>query len=244
MKKKIVTFAAGDLIFAQGAKTDWVYHLLGGRVSLWAENTKLMDLEPIHILGLEGCYNRHLLYSVTAMAESDARLLAYDADQIPDVLFANPQLGRQTLESLTQQLEFTQHLFAQGGSQDQPEVFFAGEIQAFGPGEAVIREDEETTELYRIISASEGLEVSKQGKVITVIRKPGEFFGEMAAVTKAPRTATITSLGETVLEVYPGNTVSRVIEDYPDVAMRIITDLSQRLAETNRLLTGKDTDPA
>ena len=237
MNKKMLNVAAGETIFTQGAETEWVYHLLEGRVSLWTDDRKLMELEPIHILGLEGCYNRRLVYGTSARAETPVRLQAYALEHVPDLLFSSPRLGRQTLESLTRQLEWTRALVSQDPASKQKNIFFAGEIQTFGPGDWVIREDEDSTEFYRIIAAAEGLEVSKQGKVLSVIREPGEFFGEMAAVTGSPRTASVLSLGNSILEVYPGDILDRVIEDYPDMARRIITSLSQRLAETNRLLT-------
>lgn len=239
MHGTIQLFSSGDRIFAQGAKADSVYYLLGGRIGLWLDQEKNMNLEPIHILGLESCFSKDQVYICSAVAETDARLIAYASDRIPELLFANSQLGLKTLESLAKQLGLSWRLFRQKERRPDSGVFFAGEIQTFGPGACVIREDEPSTEMYRIISTSEGLEVSKQGKALMVIREPGEFFGEMAAVTRTPRTATVTSLGESVLEVYPGDILGQVVEDYPEVARRIITSLSERLAETNRLLTGE-----
>lgn len=241
MQRKIVTHSAGESICIQGLKTDSVFHLLGGRVSLWNQKEKVLELEPIHILGLEGCYNRSLSYSYTVRAETDTRLIAYDASQIPEIFFQTPQLGRLTLESLVQQLESHRELVRKH-SQAEDRAFFAGDIQTFGPGEFVIKEDEETTAIYRIISTSKGLEVVKNRKVLALIQEPGEFFGEMAAVSKTPRTASVRSVGETVLEVYPEEILPQVLEDYPDMAMRIITGLSERLTAANRLLTKSGTE--
>ena len=235
MKRKIVTYPSGESVFIQGARTESVYHLLGGRVSLWDGKEKLMELEPIHILGLEGCYNPGLCYPYSVRAETEIRLIAYGHEQIPEIFFQTPQLGRISLESLAQQLERHRELLKKRCLAEEG-TFFAGDIQTFGPGEYVVKEDDDTSEMYRIISAPEGLEVSKKGKVLAVIAQPGEFFGEMAAVSKAPRTASVRSLGESVLEVYPGDILPRVLEDYPEMAMRIITALSERLAEANQQL--------
>lgn len=235
MKRKIVTYPSGETVFIQGARTEAVYHLLGGRVSLWDKKERLMELEPIHILGLEGCYNRTQCYPYSVRTETESRLIAYDHDQIPEIFFQNPQLGRLSLESLVQQLERHRALMKKQSPAEEG-TFFAGDIQIFGPGEYVLKEDEWSTHMYRIISTSEGLEVSKKGKILAVIEQPGEFFGEMAAVSKAPRTASVRSLGESVLEVYPGDILPRVLEDYPEMTMRIITALSERLTEADKLL--------
>lgn len=232
---KIITVESGQKILIEGKKADYVYCLLHGKTGIWKDNQKLMTINAQHILGVEGIYNSKGQYPYTIVAENSCRLAVYTGEQANDVFFSIPRLGELAFKSLSKQLNICWKKLAQSCNENIP--YFSGEIKTYEPDDIVISQGDESTEMYRIISTDNGLEVSQNNQVLTILTQPGEFFGEMASIMQEPRTATIRSLGSSVLEVYPAGAVKEVMTDYPDFALRMITTLSKRLAETSKKLS-------
>ena len=183
-------------------------------------------------MGLEGAYAPEGLHPCTARAEKRCRLVVFSLEQVPESLLSSSQMGERVVFSLARQLHQSwDRLSGQKSGQLQPS--FLGQVLAVEPGTVVIQEGEATDELYRIIATDQGLEVSSQGKVLSVLDQPGEFFGEMAAVLGEPRTASVRSLGRSTLEVYPSRLLFHILTDYPELSLRLIQGLSRRLQAAN-----------
>ena len=58
---------------------------------------------------------------------------------------------------------------------------------------------------------------------------PGDFFGEMALLDRAPRSASVTALSETVILALARNDFLSVLRRSPDLAMAVIQELTRRL---------------
>jgi CRP-like cAMP-binding protein len=58
----------------------------------------------------------------------------------------------------------------------------------------------------------------------------GDFFGEIALITKTPRTATVTTTSPARLLVIRGRDFDRVLGDAPSIAVKILRQLGGRLA--------------
>lgn len=234
---QIITIENGKDIFIEGTKANHVYCLLHGKISIWKNSQKLMTLSTQNILGFEGVHDPKGLYPYTAKAESPCRLAVYSGPEAQDIFFSVPRIGEMAFQSLSKQLNTCWWKLAQSCSENIP--YFSGEIVTYGPDDLVIRQGDNSTEMYRIVSADSGLEVSQNNQILSILTQPGEFFGEMASIMQEPRSATIRSLGDSVLEVYPAGAVKEVMTDYPDFALRMITTLSKRLAETSNRLSQK-----
>jgi CRP-like cAMP-binding protein len=231
-----ITVSSGQTIFAQNEPVQAVYHLLHGEVSLWQNGQPGGRLNAGHILGLDAAYAPGGLHPYTAQAENECRLAAFPLDHIPEALLAVPQMTERVLFSMARQVSYGWERSAHFG-QGQKERTFVGQVISVQRGDTVIREGERTDEMYRIIATDQGLEVSRQGAVLSILDQPGEFFGEMAAVLGQPRTATIRSLGRSTLEVYPAHLLPHMVSDYPELSWRLIHGLSQRLHTTNTAKT-------
>ena len=75
------------------------------------------------------------------------------------------------------------------------------------------------------------LAVIKGGKKIAELTEPGEYFGEMAAISGEQRTATIISQGRSTIKRFPGDKIDEIIEKYPDVSSHLFKTMTNRTTE-------------
>ena len=62
---------------------------------------------------------------------------------------------------------------------------------------------------------------------------PGDFLGEIALVTRAPRTATVTTSSPTRALVVTEQNFRRLLESSPSVQIKVLEALAERLAATS-----------
>jgi CPA2 family monovalent cation:H+ antiporter-2 len=99
------------------------------------------------------------------------------------------------------------------------------------PGERLIRTGEAATEIFFISSGK--CEVSVRGRRITL--GPGDFFGEMALLSGAPRSADVTAIDYCQLLTLDREDFDRFISRHPDLRERI-DDVAERRVEENRVM--------
>jgi CRP/FNR family transcriptional regulator len=76
------------------------------------------------------------------------------------------------------------------------------------------------------------------GRSITLAQfGPGDFFGELAMLDDELRSATIETLEETEAIAILGADMRRLLREHPDIAVKLIAALGQRLRDTNERLT-------
>jgi CRP/FNR family transcriptional regulator, cyclic AMP receptor protein len=93
-------------------------------------------------------------------------------------------------------------------------------------GATLIREGERGREF--IVVAEGTVSVSRGGKVIRELGA-GDFIGEIALVVDRPRTATVTATSPVRLLVVTDRAFSRLIEQVPSVAPKVMQSLGERL---------------
>ena len=79
------------------------------------------------------------------------------------------------------------------------------------------------------------LTVTKKGKKIGEIKQPGEYFGEMAAISGASRSVTVISKERSVVKRFPGEKLMEIIEKHPEVAKHLFQIIVSRLDHANRM---------
>jgi CRP-like cAMP-binding protein len=117
-------------------------------------------------------------------------------------------------------------------------------ILRFAPGEAVVRDGEESTALYLVISGEAAVEM-KHREIARV--KPGDVFGEIAFSTGSLRTATVRA-AETAIEVVEldEGSMRSLLEDQPELAGELAKKMAERQlqGEALRDQTGALVSPA
>ena len=101
----------------------------------------------------------------------------------------------------------------------------------FKAGTRIVSEGDTGTGFYLIISGS--TEVSRSGAKIAKLRA-GEFFGEMALLDGAPRSADVIALEDTKCLVLTLWVLKGIIAANPNVALGMLEELARRLREAEQ----------
>lgn len=97
----------------------------------------------------------------------------------------------------------------------------------------VICEGDRSDSLYLILSGKVKVFLSDdEGKEVTLnIQSEGEYFGELAILDEAPRSASVMTTEETKLAILSKSAFDRCMEEHPAMALTIMRGLARRLRE-------------
>jgi type IV pilus assembly protein PilB len=107
------------------------------------------------------------------------------------------------------------------------------DIERYENGDVIIREGNTDVDFFKLVQGA--LYVVKDGKKIAQIVQPGEYFGEMAAISGERRTASIISNGRSIIRRFPGEKLPELIEKYPEVARNLFELIVSRLNKSNEV---------
>jgi CRP/FNR family transcriptional regulator, cyclic AMP receptor protein len=102
------------------------------------------------------------------------------------------------------------------------------------PGKDLVREGEHGRHLYVVVEGS--VKVVRGGRKVATLG-PGDFFGELALVSGAPRTATVTTETDSTLMVLDPRRFEVVMTEEPQVAKAVMATLGDRLRLVERSIT-------
>jgi len=99
-------------------------------------------------------------------------------------------------------------------------------------GEEILAEGETGREMYIIEEGQVGIyrKVGDSERQVRVL-EAGDFFGEMGLLDDQPRAATVRALADTKLLLIDHTTFDQMLRNYPEVSIRIMRLLCQRLRE-------------
>ncbi|MEO5577410.1 MAG: cyclic nucleotide-binding domain-containing protein [Gaiellaceae bacterium] len=98
-------------------------------------------------------------------------------------------------------------------------------------GKTLIQEGDSGREFFVLIAGA--ADVTQGGKKIGRMMGPGDFFGEIALISKAPRTATITTTSPVRALVITDRAFRQLLEHSPSIQIAVLTALAERLAPTS-----------
>ncbi len=108
------------------------------------------------------------------------------------------------------------------------------DVEEYEDNDMIIREGNTDIDFFKLIRG--GLTVIKGGKKIAELTEPGEYFGEMAAISGEHRTASIVSQGRSTVKRFPGDKIDEIIEKYPDVSGHLFRTMTTRLLKSNQII--------
>lgn len=114
------------------------------------------------------------------------------------------------------------------------------EIHEFDDGEIIVREGDESREMFIIRMGSVDVLKHVAGHEVTLTTlERGNFFGEMSLLEGLPRSATVRARGKASLAVLrPGSLLVQLRRD-PTFAFELLQQMSRRVRELNDQLVFK-----
>jgi len=133
-------------------------------------------------------------------------------------------LERAMLNSHSARLKIDERLFKKFG-------------RVYEQGSTIFDEGDSGHEMFYILSGRVCLEKDAcQVKKLLTELGPGQYFGEMAALIDAPRTASARALEHSHLAVIDGGTFSNLVRESQEVAIFMLKEFSRRLKNANTAL--------
>lgn len=110
----------------------------------------------------------------------------------------------------------------------------ADQQETYGDGEVIVREGDDSREMYVIQSGAVAVTRNIDGTDVELARLGrGNFFGEMSLLESISRNATIRAVGETRLLVIKPGALLLKIRRNPTFALEMLQQMSQRIRRLN-----------
>lgn len=108
-------------------------------------------------------------------------------------------------------------------------VATALEPEVYAPGDRILRHGEVGEAMYFVHQGAVDV-IAPHGPVVATLHE-GDYFGELAVLLRAPRSATIRSRGYTEVFRLDRPVLDHIVENYPDFAERLHEQSARREAE-------------
>ena len=227
--KEIKELNGGEVILEEGEPNDCFFVILTGAVDLSQRSKSIRTLKEGDIFGLEAHFlNRPS--QVAARAASRSRIATYSHKVLNEILYGRPQMVERILVSLLEQLEQTTQVAQENAARGS---VASVNMRFLEDGEVLVREGDPGEEVYKLVSTEGGLRVSRDGEQSEMITRPNAIFGEMSGILKQRRSKSVTSVGRSVVQVYPREHLEELIEENPSFARELIEHLAARLARAD-----------
>jgi len=113
------------------------------------------------------------------------------------------------------------------------------ERRAYRAGAVVVSEAEPGDALFVLVRGKVKVVLfgeSGREVILSIFKAPGDFFGEMALLDDAPRSATVMAVEPSTLLVLSRADFRAHVDRHPATALRILTELSRRLRRADAII--------
>ena len=124
-------------------------------------------------------------------------------------------------------------LLADLSEEDLEQLYQMAETVSIPAGQLVLQEGDSGDSLFVVLDGE--LEVTKRHgrqEVLLAVYKAGQFFGEMALLEQAPRSASVRTLRESRLLVISQAAFQRLLSCSPSAPFRLLRAVTSRLRST------------
>ena len=120
-------------------------------------------------------------------------------------------------------------LFSSASKQELAQIASIADELDFPEGKVLISEGDAGREFFVLVEGT--AEVQRGGKKVAAIGA-GDFFGEIALISKTPRNATITTTSPVRALVITDRAFRQLLDNQPQIAVGVLSALAERLAPT------------
>ena len=118
-------------------------------------------------------------------------------------------------------------LFAGCSKSELKELAMTAEEIDLREGRVLTKEGSPGREFFVLVEGT--ARVTRKGRKVADLG-PGDWFGEIALITDAPRTATVTATSPVDVLVITDRRFRRVVETMPSIAIKVLASVGERLA--------------
>ncbi|MFC1858062.1 Crp/Fnr family transcriptional regulator [Thermodesulfobacteriota bacterium] len=124
--------------------------------------------------------------------------------------------------------------------EEMQKLVASSQKQRYPRGSIVLNKDDVGDETYLIMTGKVKVIITHtDGKeIILNILKSGDFFGEMAVFDKMPRSATVVAEEDCELLIISRENIANQIKRNPQIAFKLLSDISRRLREADEQISG------
>jgi len=118
-------------------------------------------------------------------------------------------------------------LFAGCSKSELKELAMTADEIDLREGRVLTKEGSPGREFFVLVEGT--ARVTRKGRKVADLG-PGDWFGEIALITDAPRTATVTATSPVDVLVITDRRFRRVVETMPSIAIKVLASVGERLA--------------
>lgn len=121
-------------------------------------------------------------------------------------------------------------LFRACTKQDLRRIARLADYNTAKSGEVIVRQGRRGNELFVIVTGE--AEVSRDGEVVASL-SAGDYFGELAVLRPAPRTATVTATTDVELLIVTARELAILLADVPLLARKLLSGMAGRIQDAD-----------
>ena len=225
-----VRFAPGDTLIAEGESGDAVFAIVAGRVRVTLGDPPLIIATPAApVLVGEAALLTGLARNATVTAVTQVRAHRIAGALMRDVMSEHPDFVKE-LASFAAVRAGNNFLRRSSPFADLPAASIEAlaaklEPVSFAPGDVLMHEHAAGDDAYLVRGGE--LEVLRGEKVVATVG-PGSFVGEVSALTRLPRTATVRARTDASAFRLRGEDVRRIVKKHQDLVSRLEETMQSR----------------
>jgi Fe-S-cluster-containing hydrogenase component 2/thioredoxin reductase/CRP-like cAMP-binding protein len=232
---EVHAYKNGENVFLRNAIGSSLFAIADGSVLVEIDPKRSQVTVPIDkgsIFGEVGLISGRRRGS-TVRAGTESVILEIDRITALKLMATSPE-ARATVNRITVERQILQ-IFGSGLSPaDIAEVLASSELKEVKAGEVVIKEGEESYDIFVVRSGSMTVEKDVGGKSVFLSYIPaGSYFGEMALVDGGRRTATVSAAIKSEVVRLDGNAFRRLLGRNEKLRTKLETDMVSRRKITN-----------
>ena len=237
----------GQLIIREGDPGRSFYVIVEGKVRIYKVGPDEKEITLAHLS--EGAFFGEMALlsgaprTANVVAEDDTEILEVTdvvlrdlAGKYPQVISSLKNFYRQRLLNNVMAIS---PLFKDFDPAERKSIVEKFKMKQAAPAEVLITEGKNSDGLYVVLHGSVQVATKKDSAPIELAKlKEGDIFGEMSLLTRKPATATVTSLGNSILLRLPRENFQELVLTHPQI-LELVSDLTEkRKSATEAILSG------
>jgi len=227
----------GDIVFKRNDYTNSFFTVLRGDVGIQidpVDPNKLVTLGPGAFFGEMGLISGRRR-TATVVAASDCVLFETPRRTMLKLVQSVDSL-RRTLDQVAIMRQVQTHLAPGVPASELKEMVETAEIQKFKAGDVIFTQGDQGDHMHLIRSGSCTVSMRVGGRDVVLSYVPsGNYIGEMALLSEAPRSATVKAAHNTETVCIKGDAFKRVLDRNPTLKANVEAKFRQRIKANEQM---------